>query len=102
MEHPQYELIDGVLYNENPAAVLHAGVLQEAHGGRFVGHFSEVYETLRWKGMRADVRRHCRSCFTGKTVHKYGLNGNTVRVRRTEDRRSQTDADLHGIRLRSP
>jgi len=39
---------------------------------------------------------------TGKTVHKYGLNGNTVWVRRTEDRRSQTDADLHGIRLRSP
>jgi len=39
---------------------------------------------------------------TGKTVHKYGLNGNTVRVQRTEDRRSQTDADLHGIRLRSP
>ena len=30
--------------------------------------------------------------YTGKTVHKYGLNGNTVRVRR-----SQTDADLHGV-----
>ena len=78
LEHPLYELIDGVLYNENPAApgswrivvpdVLPAGMLQEAHGGRFAGHFSEkkVYETLRkrywWKGMRADVRRHCRSC----------------------------------------
>ena len=74
LEHPLYELIDGVLYNENPAApgswrivvpdVLRAGMLQEAHGGRFAGHFSEkVYEALRkrywWKGMRADVRRHC-------------------------------------------
>jgi len=39
---------------------------------------------------------------TGKTVHKYELNDNTVRVQRTEDRQSQMDADLHGIRLRSP
>ena len=49
LEHSQYELLDGVLYNENPAApgswrivvpgALRAGLMQEAHGGRFAGHF---------------------------------------------------------------
>ena len=43
-------------------------VLQEAHAGCFAAHFAEkkVYDRLRrsvwWKGMKADVRRHCRSC----------------------------------------
>jgi hypothetical protein len=39
-------------------------VLQEAHAGCFVAHFAEkAYDRLRrsvwWKGMKADVCRHC-------------------------------------------
>ena len=94
LEHPQYELIDGVLHNENPVApgvwrivvpeVLCAGLLQEAHGGRFAGHFSEkkVYETLKkrywWRGMRADVRRHCRSCLVCSTCKAPGRSVNPL------------------------
>ena len=43
-------------------------LIQEAHDGRFSGHFAEkqIYELLQrrywWPGMRADVRRYCRSC----------------------------------------
>ena len=44
------------------------GLIQEAHDGRFSGHFAEkrIYELLRrrywWPGMRAAVRHYCRSC----------------------------------------
>ena len=79
LESPQYDMVDGVLHNENPVAPgswrvvvpkdLRQSLLEEAqHSGRFAGHFSEkrIYETLRkkfwWRGMRADTRRHCRSC----------------------------------------
>ena len=78
VEKPNFDVIDGVLYYENPAipgcwriAVpksLRLTLLKESHGGKFAGHFSEkkIYSTLRtkywWKGMRADVRRYCRSC----------------------------------------
>ena len=74
----QYELIDGVLHFENPTypgrwcVVVPQGlqeeVMKEARGGCFAGHLSEkkVYDKLRryawWRGMRADVRRHCRGC----------------------------------------
>ena len=67
----QYELIDGVLYFENPAYPerwcvvvpheLRDELIREAHGGCFAGHLSEkkVYNRLRryawWRGMRADV-----------------------------------------------
>ena len=43
-------------------------LIQEAHVGRFSGHFAEkrIFELLRrlywWPGMRADVRKYCRSC----------------------------------------
>ena len=43
-------------------------LIHEAHDGRFSGHFvaKKVFELLRrrywWPGMRAAVRRYCRSC----------------------------------------
>ena len=83
LEQDQYEMIDGILHHENPAnpgqwrivvpKSLQLSVLEEAHSGRFAGHFAErrIYNTLRkmywWKGMRADTRRHCRSCLTCAT-----------------------------------
>ena len=92
LESFQYDMVDGVLHSENPVIPgswrvvvpkeLRQSVLEEAHGGRFAGHFSEkrIYETLRkkfwWKGMRADTRRHCRFCLvcasrkgTGRASH---------------------------------
>ena len=78
LEQDQYDIIDGILHHENPAnpgywrivvpKSLQQNVLEEAQSGRFAGHFAErrVYDTLKksywWKGMRAAVRRHCRSC----------------------------------------
>ena len=80
LEQDQY---DEILHHENPAnpgywrvvvpKSLQQNVLEEAHSGRFAGHFAErrVYDTLKkscwWKGMRAAVRRHCRSCLTCAT-----------------------------------
>ena len=52
---------------------LRTELLTEAHSGKFSGHFAErrVYDLLRrrywWKGMHADVKRHCRSCLTCAT-----------------------------------
>ena len=78
LERSNFEVIEGVLYYENPAVPdcwriavpknLRSTLLKESHGGKFAGHFAErkVYVTLRtrywWKGMRGDVRRYCRSC----------------------------------------
>ena len=78
MERSNFELIDKVLYYENPAVPeswrivvpksLRSALLKETHGGKFAGHFAErkIYSTLRtkywWKGMRGDVRQYCRSC----------------------------------------
>ena len=83
LEQDQYDIIDGILHHENPAnqgywrivvpKTLQQEVLEEAHLGRFASHFAErrVYNTLRksywWKGMRAAVRTHCRSCLTCAT-----------------------------------
>ena len=83
LEQDQYNIIDGILHHENPAnqgylrivvpKTLQQEVLKEAHSGRFAGHFAErrVYNTLKksywWKGMRAAVRTHCRSCLTCAT-----------------------------------
>ena len=77
-ESKQYDVIDGILHFENRAfpsrwcivvpEQLCSDVLQEAHAGCFAAHFAEkkVYDRLRrsvwWRGMKADVRRHCRSC----------------------------------------
>ena len=59
MEHSQYDLIDNVLHNENPAnrgswrvvvpAELQSELLREIHRGKFSGHFAEkrIHETLR-------------------------------------------------------
>ena len=77
-------MLDGVLYYDNPT--LPGGklclvvpdaeretLLREVHAGKFSGHFAEkrVYDLLRrqywWKGMRADVRKYCRSCLTCAT-----------------------------------
>ena len=88
LEQDQYDIIDGILHHENPANPsywrvivpnsLQQNVLEEAHSGRFAGHFAErrVYDTLKkscwWKGMRAAVRRHCRSCLTCATRKSTG------------------------------
>lgn len=92
LETSQYDLVDGFLRCENPVIPgswrvvvpkeLRKPLLEEAHSGRFAGHFFEkrIYETLRkqvwWPGMRADTRRHCRSCLvcasrkgTGRVSH---------------------------------
>ena len=92
LESSQYDMVDGVLHSENPVIPgswrivepkeLRQSLLEEAHSGRFAGHFSErrIYVTLRkkfwWKGMRADTRRYCRSCLvcatrkgTGRASH---------------------------------
>ena len=82
MEKSRYEIIDGVLYFENPSVSgkwriavlkeLRATLLSETHDGKFAGHFGEqeVHNLLRktywWDGMRADIRRYCRSCATCK------------------------------------
>ena len=77
-ESNQYDIINGILHFENSSfpnhwcidvsGQLRPEVLQEAHAGCFAAHFAEkkVYDRLRrsvwWRGMKADVRRHCRSC----------------------------------------
>lgn len=74
-ESKQDDVIDGVLHFENSAfpnrwclvvpLQLRSDLLHEAHAGCFAAHFAEkkVYDRLRrgvwWKGMKADVRRHC-------------------------------------------
>lgn len=79
-EKTNFEIIDGVLYYENPSVPgcwriavprsLRQTLLRESHGGKFAGHFAEckIYATLRqkywWKGMRSDVRQYCQSCLT--------------------------------------
>ena len=83
LESSQYELLNGVLYHTTPAQPgtlcvvvpqdLRTDLLTEAHSGKFSGHFAErrVYNLLRcrywWKGMHADVKRHCRACLTCAT-----------------------------------
>ena len=78
LECEKLEVIDGVLYHDNPVdstqwcvvvpSDLRQTLLTEAHSSVFSGHFSErkIYERLRrqywWRGMRADVRRFCRAC----------------------------------------
>ena len=73
-KNEQYDIINGVLHFENSHFLNHCcivvsewlrpEVLREAHAGCFAGHLAEkVYDHLRrsvwWKGMKADVRRHC-------------------------------------------
>ena len=83
LEQSQYDLIDNILYHENPInpghwrqvvpSALRAELLQESHGGKFSGHFAEknMYDTLRkaywWPGMQKDVRAHCRACLNCAT-----------------------------------
>ena len=78
LKESRYEIIDGILYFENPSAPrkwriavpreLQLTLLSETHDGKFAGHFGEqeVYNLLRktywWDGMQADIRRYCRSC----------------------------------------
>ena len=78
LESKQFEVVDDVLYHENPAfpdrscivvpECLRHTLLKESHCGRFAGHLSEkkVYDRLRrhvwWKGMRNDVHKFCRGC----------------------------------------
>ena len=78
MQSKYFDLIDDSLHHENPAfpgkwclAVpknKREYLIQEAHDGRFSGHFAEkrIYELLRrrywWPRMRSDVRKYCRSC----------------------------------------
>ena len=87
LECSQYDLIDGVLYHENPnhpgewrivvPMALREGLLKEMHGGRFSGHFAwkKTYCTMRkrywWKGMCGDVERFCKSCI--ECVSRKGL-----------------------------
>ena len=83
LESQIYETVERVLHHEHPTDPAKCcmvvpkeeqpHLLQEHHGGRFAGHFAErkMYNTLRqqywWKGMRSDVRHHCRSCLTCAT-----------------------------------
>ena len=83
LEKSRYEMIDGVLYFENSSAPgksriavpkeLRLTLISESHDGKFSGHFGEqkVYNLLRksywWDGMRADIRRYCRSCLVCAT-----------------------------------
>ena len=78
LESSQYEILDGILYHNTHTQPgtwcvvvpedLRTDLLTEAHSGKFSGHFAErrVYNLLNrrywWKGMHADVKRHCRSC----------------------------------------
>ena len=78
LESKQFQVVDGVLYHENPAfpdrscvvvpEPLRHTLLKESHCGRFAGHLSEkkVYDRLRrhvwWRGMRNDVHKFCRAC----------------------------------------
>ena len=77
LEQDQYEIIDGILNHESPTnpghwrivvpECLQLKVVEEAHSGRFAGHFAErrIYNTLKkaywWKGMRSAVRKQVRS-----------------------------------------
>ena len=77
LESSQYELSDGILYHNTPSQPeiwcivvsknMRTELLKEAHSGKFSGHFAErrEYGLLRrrcwWKGVLADVKRHCRS-----------------------------------------
>ena len=78
LESKQFQVVDNVLYHENPAfpdrscvvvsEPLRHALLKESHCGRFAGYLSEkkVYDRLRrhvwWKGMRNDVHKFCRAC----------------------------------------
>ena len=78
MERPRFDIVDGVLYYENPdvegkwriavPTCWRETLIREAHDGRFGGHFAErrIYQQLRryywWDKMRADIRRYCRAC----------------------------------------
>ena len=80
LESQHYDIIDGILYHENPnhpgrwcivvPKDLRSQLLAEAHSGCFGGHFSEkkVYDKIRrsywWYGLRRDVRKFCRSALT--------------------------------------
>ena len=79
LECENFEVIDGVLYHDNPVDASQWCVvvpgdmrqsLTESHSSVFSGHFSErkIYERLRkrywWRGMRSDVRRFCRACIS--------------------------------------
>ena len=50
--------------------------MDKAHGGHFADHLAEqkIYNRLRryvwWKGMRANVRRHCLVCVSRKAAGK--------------------------------
>ena len=78
MERSRFDIIDGVLYYENPdvegkwqiavPTCWRETLIKEAHNGRFGGHSAErrIYEQLRkyywWDKMRADIRHYCRAC----------------------------------------
>ena len=83
LERPHFSIIEGVLHYENPdlpgltriafPSGLQQKLLQEAHAGRFAGHFADrkIYTSLRkrywWDNMRADVRHFCHSRLTCAT-----------------------------------
>lgn len=88
LERPHFDLVNGILCHKNPhfpgswcAAVpreTHKGLMQEAHSGKFSGHFSErkIYDLLRrgywWPGVRTDIRAYCRACLVCATKHGAG------------------------------
>ncbi len=83
LESKQFELVDGILYHENPVfpgrwclvvpREFRTALLAEAHQGRFAGHLSErkIYDHLRryvwWRGLRNDVVSFCKSCLACAT-----------------------------------
>ena len=78
LESCHYDIIKGVLYYEPPTVPgqlcivvpesLKRSILQEAHCTNLAGHFAfqKVYDRIcrhyRWKGLRSDVHKFCRSC----------------------------------------
>ena len=83
LESKQYEVIEGVLYHENPAFPgrwcvvvpkdFRTALLEEAHQGRFAGHLAEkkVYDRMRrhlwWRGMKNDEVTFCKACLVCAT-----------------------------------
>ena len=83
LESKLYEVIEGVLYHENPAFPgrwcvvvpkdFRTALLEEAHQGRFAGHLAEkkVYYRMRrhlwWRGMKNDVVTFCKACLVCAT-----------------------------------
>ena len=78
LEGKQFDVVDGILYHENPTLPgrwcivapkkFRSTLLEEAHRGRFAGHLAgkKVYDRQRrhvwWRGMKNDAHAFCKAC----------------------------------------